>query len=59
MRVTHDRKLISQYNDYIKKEIDLIAPLVSKRRKVVQMHWGGGTPSYLLPDEIRDDRRLY
>ena len=54
MRVTHDRKLITQYNDYIKKEIDLIAPLVSKRRKVVQMHWGGGTPSYLLPDEIRD-----
>jgi oxygen-independent coproporphyrinogen III oxidase len=54
MRVTHDRKLISQYNDYIKKEIDLIAPLVSKGRKVVQMHWGGGTPSYLLPEEIRD-----
>jgi oxygen-independent coproporphyrinogen-3 oxidase len=54
MRVTHDRKLITQYNDYIKKEIDLISPLVSKKRKVVQMHWGGGTPSYLLPDEIRD-----
>ena len=54
MRVTHDRKLISQYNDYIKREIDLIAPLVSKNRKVVQMHWGGGTPSYLLPEEIRE-----
>src|SRR4051794_39672873 len=54
MRVTHDRKLISQYNDYIKKEIDLVEPLISKKRKAVQMHWGGGTPSYLLPDEIRD-----
>ena len=54
MRVTHDRKLISQYNDYLKKEIDLIAPLISKSRKVVQMHWGGGTPSYLLPEEIRE-----
>jgi oxygen-independent coproporphyrinogen-3 oxidase len=54
MRVTHDRKLISQYNDYIKREIDIIAPLVSKNRKVVQMHWGGGTPSYLLPGEIRE-----
>lgn len=54
MRVTHDRKLISQYNDYIKREIDIIAPLVSKNRKVVQMHWGGGTPSYLLPEEIRE-----
>jgi oxygen-independent coproporphyrinogen-3 oxidase len=54
MRVTHDRKLISQYNDYIKRELDIIAPLVSRERKVVQMHWGGGTPSYLLPDEIRE-----
>jgi len=54
MRVTHDRKLISQYNDYIKRELDIIAPLVSRERKVVQMHWGGGTPSYLLPEEIRE-----
>jgi len=54
MRVTHDRKLISQYNDYIKREIDIIAPMVSRKRKVVQMHWGGGTPSYLLPEEIRE-----
>ena len=54
MRVTHDRGLIRQYNDYLKKEIDLITPLISKKRKVVQMHWGGGTPSYLLPDEIRE-----
>jgi len=54
MRVTHDRKLISEYNSYLKKEIDLIAPLISKDRGVVQMHWGGGTPSYLTPDEIRD-----
>ena len=54
MRVTHDRELIKRYNDYLKKEIDLIAALLSKRRKVVQMHWGGGTPSYLLPEEILD-----
>jgi oxygen-independent coproporphyrinogen-3 oxidase len=54
MRVTHDRGLIRQYNDYLKKEIDLITPLISKKRNVVQMHWGGGTPSYLLPDEIRE-----
>jgi oxygen-independent coproporphyrinogen-3 oxidase len=54
MRVTHDRKLISQYNDYIKRELGVIAPLVSRDRKVVQMHWGGGTPSYLLPEEIRE-----
>ena len=54
MRVTHDRLLISEYNDYLKKEIDLLQPMMSNKRKAAQMHWGGGTPSYLAPDEIRD-----
>ena len=54
MRVTHDRALISEYIGYLKKEIYLIRPLISDGRKVAQMHWGGGTPSYLFPDEIRD-----
>lgn len=54
MRVTHDRALIAQYNEYIRREIAMLAPLVSPNRKVEQLHWGGGTPSYLEPDEIRD-----
>ena len=54
MRVTHDRGLINRYNKYLKKEIDLLRPMISIGRKVLQMHWGGGTPSYLYPDEIRD-----
>lgn len=54
MLITHDKKRISEYNDYIKKEIDITVPLIKKSRKVQQLHWGGGTPSYLTPDEIRD-----
>lgn len=54
MRVTRDRTLIAQYNDYLKKEIDLLRPMISDDRKAAQLHWGGGTPSYLYPDEIRD-----
>jgi oxygen-independent coproporphyrinogen III oxidase len=54
MRVTHDRKLINEYNGYLKKEIDLLRPLIANDRKTEQMHWGGGTPSYLYPDEILD-----
>lgn len=30
----------------------LSAPFFNKNRKVGQLHWGGGTPSYLNPDEI-------
>jgi len=54
MMVTSKRPMISAYNDYLKKDIDLLHPLMSRDRKVVQMHWGGGTPSYLEPDEIKD-----
>ncbi len=54
MLVTHSRDQISEYNRYLKREIEMVAPMVSKKRKVVQLHWGGGTPSYLNPDEIMD-----
>ena len=54
MMVTRDRQAISTYNEYLKKEIERLLPLISKNRRVEQMHWGGGTPSYLTPFEIRD-----
>jgi oxygen-independent coproporphyrinogen-3 oxidase len=54
MMVTHERHRIAQYNDYLKREIDLIRPMIAEGRKATQMHWGGGTPSYLTPSEIRD-----
>lgn len=54
MMVTHDRAAIRKYNDYLKLEIERLAPMISETRKVEQMHFGGGTPSYLTPDEILD-----
>lgn len=54
MMVTQKREQIDEYNQYLKKEIDLLVPHISRSRPVEQMHWGGGTPTYLFPDEIRD-----
>lgn len=54
MIVTQKREHIAEYNRYLKKEMDLLVPLISKDRKVEQLHWGGGTPTHLFPDEIRD-----
>ena len=54
MLVTQNRQRIADYNQYLKKEIDLVAPLVNSQRRVSQLHWGGGTPSYLTPEEIAD-----
>ena len=54
MLVTSDRSAIREYNDYLKREIEHLAPRISANRKVEQLHFGGGTPSYLTPDEITD-----
>jgi len=53
MMVTHERQKISEYLAYLEKEIDLFARETEAHREVVQMHWGGGTPTYLKPEEIR------
>ena len=28
--------------------------MISPERRVTQIHWGGGTPTHLFPDQIRD-----
>ncbi len=54
MIVSRNRDRISNYVDYLKREIDLMRRLIRTDRKVAQLHWGGGTPTHLTPDEIRD-----
>jgi oxygen-independent coproporphyrinogen III oxidase len=54
MVVTRDRARIAEYNRYLKKEIAQVSGLLAPERKVVQVHWGGGTPTHLTPAEIRD-----
>jgi oxygen-independent coproporphyrinogen-3 oxidase len=39
------------YLEYLRKELALLKPLLNP--KVVQLHFGGGTPTFLTPDEIR------
>ncbi|MBI4535629.1 MAG: oxygen-independent coproporphyrinogen III oxidase, partial [Ignavibacteriae bacterium] len=54
MMVTRDRSRIAEYLRYLKKEIDTVAPMIARGRRVSQIHWGGGTPTHLSPDEILD-----
>ncbi|HEX7518048.1 MAG TPA: oxygen-independent coproporphyrinogen III oxidase [Chthoniobacterales bacterium] len=41
------------YLEYLRKELALLKPLLNPKRQVVQLHFGGGTPTFLTPDEIR------
>lgn len=55
MLVSNDRQKIHNYVEYLKKEIDLVAAKLAKEKLVVaQLHWGGGSPTHLLPEEIEE-----
>jgi oxygen-independent coproporphyrinogen III oxidase len=54
MLVSNNREKIAEYVQVLKKEIDLLAVKISPDRQVEQIHWGGGTPTHLTPDEIAD-----
>src|SRR5512133_3560516 len=41
------------YVDNLDRERETMTRHVNPRRKVVQLHWGGGSPTFLSPDEIR------
>lgn len=52
MLVTRNRQKIDRYIDYLEKEIVLLKKHIQGAKKVVQLHWGGGTPTHLAPDQI-------
>ncbi len=54
MIITRNRNRVKEYINYVKKEIDLVRSYILPDRKVTQLHWGGGTPTHLKPDEIND-----
>jgi oxygen-independent coproporphyrinogen-3 oxidase len=43
----------TEYLKYLFQEIDQVAALTNPARVARQLHWGGGTPTYLHPDDIR------
>ncbi|MFC2123339.1 oxygen-independent coproporphyrinogen III oxidase [Bacteroidota bacterium] len=53
MMVTRNQEKIDKYIDYLEKEIQLLREHIGPERKVIQLHWGGGTPTHLSPDQIR------
>ena len=44
---THDRTRADGYLDLLEKEVALVAERLPTRRSVSQLHWGGGTPTFL------------
>ena len=49
--VTRKRAPLEEYLELLAKELDLVRPLFAGRM-ISQLHWGGGTPTFLDDDQI-------
>ena len=46
-------KVVEPYLAALAKELELISAAMPQRRRLAQLHWGGGTPNYLNANETR------
>ena len=52
--VTHDRSKAATYLGYLKREIEMQGKLFAGHNEVEQLHFGGGTPTYLSDAQMED-----
>ncbi|MAG31244.1 MAG: oxygen-independent coproporphyrinogen III oxidase [Deltaproteobacteria bacterium] len=50
--ITRDAELPKRLLRAISKELDLVCAHIERRPRARQIHWGGGTPTHLTPDQI-------
>ncbi|BBM84360.1 oxygen-independent coproporphyrinogen III oxidase [Candidatus Uabimicrobium amorphum] len=53
MIVTHSEKYMQEYLQWLFREMDMISELIDDKRQVVQIHLGGGSPSYLPCEQLQ------
>ncbi|NPA81905.1 MAG: oxygen-independent coproporphyrinogen III oxidase [Epsilonproteobacteria bacterium] len=42
-----------RYIDYLEKEMDLLSKYLDTKREVIQLHFGGGTPTFFSTDQLK------
>jgi len=52
--IQKNKDVAPPYIEKLKREVDHIAGFVSRNRPVIQFHWGGGTPTYLSPEQLEE-----
>lgn len=51
---TKDRSMASAYLARVYQELQMQSALIDSSRVVTQLHWGGGTPTFISHDEMRE-----
>lgn len=52
VEITRQAERVTRYLDCLETELDLQCAALGQRRQVIQMHWGGGTPTHLSCAEL-------
>ena len=52
--ITTQQSQSATYLDFLRMEMAQMATMLNPKRQVVQLHLGGGTPTFLSPAEIRE-----
>lgn len=50
--ISKDQSAADRYIDHLCCELDLVAERIGSRRTLTQVHWGGGTPTFLSEAQI-------
>lgn len=50
--ITKDKGRADAYIEYLEKEMKLLAPHLGGRHQLAQMHFGGGTPTFLSDNQL-------
>ncbi len=50
--VSREKDAVDRYLDRVEREMDMVADVIGRERRAVQIHWGGGTPNYLKPHQV-------
>ena len=47
-----DKKV--KYLEYLRKELDILKKHLNTNREVIQLHFGGGTPTFLSAEQLKE-----
>jgi oxygen-independent coproporphyrinogen-3 oxidase len=51
--ITKDRARSAKYVRYVGRELELVGKRLAPDERIGQLHWGGGTPTFLPHDDLR------
>jgi oxygen-independent coproporphyrinogen-3 oxidase len=52
--ITKDHGRSAKYLRYLRKEVELVSSLIGRGERVTQLHWGGGSPTFLDQAELAE-----